>query len=262
MTEFKVPQKQTHTQNNCCIIYSKIILKNVFVLLYFQCLEVENESQPMCTSFRHWQVSGRGLNLPTGSWNEVPVKIIRQSFHPLTKAAIGNQRWNKKPGDPQDMYYGWRLDGWEHITRNDRDTGIESQYRIPAPVDPVNWRPLSAEEKDLFAKRLEKGAKVSLFVLTFTEINSKVRLHKYLSRIVVVSGQWDTIHKLKVTLATLGPIVCSLNLNGQTQPGTVVELVKVLWVFFWSSLSLWPFIINTNKWQWCASQVCSNSTVI
>ena len=87
------------------------------------------------------------------------------------------------------MYYGWRLDGWQHITRNDRDTGIESQYRIPAPVDPVNWRPLSAEEKDLFAKRLEKGAKVSLFVLTFTEINSKVRLHKYLSRIVVVSGQ-------------------------------------------------------------------------
>ena len=54
----------------------------------------------------------------------------------------------------------WQLDGWVHKTYNNNDTGVESHYRIPAPVDPVNWRPLSTEESELFYKRLEKGAKV------------------------------------------------------------------------------------------------------
>ena len=57
----------------------------------------------------------------------------------------------------------WKLDGWVHKTFDQPDTGVESHYRIPAPVDPVNWRPVSAEESELFYKRLEKGAKVGLF---------------------------------------------------------------------------------------------------
>ena len=70
---------------------------------------------------------------------------------------------DRKPGDALGSFQ-YQLDGWSHRVKEDQ-CGPLSVMRIPAPVDPVNWRPLSADEKELFSKRIEKAAKVFIFLI-------------------------------------------------------------------------------------------------
>merc|ERR1712227_793 len=68
---------------------------------------------------------------------------------------------NAKVGDPSRydaQVERYKLDGWHHVTGQQGPT-IESHLRVPAAVDPVNWRPLSDQERDLFDKRIDKMAK-------------------------------------------------------------------------------------------------------
>lgn len=51
-----------------------------------------------------------------------------------------------------------KLDGWSH--KMSQIAGIPySKKRVPEAVDSTNWTPLTNEEKELFDKRLEFGAK-------------------------------------------------------------------------------------------------------
>jgi len=68
---------------------------------------------------------------------------------------------NAKVGDPSRydaMAERYKIDGWHHHTSQ---TGPyrSSWLRVPAAVDPVNWRPLSDDERNLFDKRIDKMAK-------------------------------------------------------------------------------------------------------
>jgi len=62
-----------------------------------------------------------------------------------------------KPGDPLNLK-NYKLDGWEHILRGNTGLG-NSRLRIPEAVDPVNWRPLSTDEAEIFDKRREHHVK-------------------------------------------------------------------------------------------------------
>jgi len=66
-------------------------------------------------------------------------------------------RLGKKPGDPVH-YHEPQLDGWQHKVDLNYNVGW-SRLRIPGPVDPVNWRPVTTAEEDLFHKRREHAAK-------------------------------------------------------------------------------------------------------
>ena len=86
-----------------------------------------------------WEQKAASFNTNFAS-NKSGVGGVRDVLNPM----VGENQWNQDPANfsPASVA-NYRLDGWNHRV----DLGGKSILRIPAPVDPMNWKPLTNEEK-------------------------------------------------------------------------------------------------------------------
>jgi len=99
----------------------------------------------------NWQRKAAAFNTNFAT-NKSGVGGVADVLNPM----VGENKWNRDPSNfTPDSLVNYRLDGWVHRV----DSSGKSILRMPKEVDPMNWKPVSDEERDLFAKRLEHEAK-------------------------------------------------------------------------------------------------------